>query len=219
MEEMTDRHAPEILRRATRALSTLSRDQATTLEASYRRIFGEHYRTGYLKAFLAIADSHPHLIEDWRVATQSGAAADRRAYAYISDRLARRSRIRTLIGRLLWLTPGTGLLVAAAITFIFAQTGQGTMTAFYAILGAAGMAVPAGLLGTYFLQSPGWGVPHANEVLDNIWAAVTIAVVADILTRSGMTGISEEIAILRSPWIEAGLSLGALDPAESSQPS
>jgi hypothetical protein len=219
MREMTDSHAPEILRRATRALSTLNRDQATTLEASYRRIFGEHYRTGYLKAFLAIADSHPHLIEDWRVATQSGAAADRGAYAYISDRLARRSRIRTLIGRCLWLTPGAGLLAAAAIAFILAQAGQGTMAAFYPILGAAGMAVPVGLVGTYFFQSPGWGVPHANQVLDHIWDAAAIAVVADILARSEITGISEEIAVLRSPWIEAGLSLGLLDPEESSQPA
>jgi hypothetical protein len=93
------------------------------------------------------------------------------------------------------------------------------MPTFYAILGAAGMAVPVGLVGTYFLQSPGWGVPHANEVLGNIWDAATIAVVAYILARSEVTGISEEIAILRSPWIEAGLSLGALDSAESSQPS
>jgi hypothetical protein len=219
MREMTDSHAPEILRRATRALSTLNRDQATALEASFRRIFSQHHRTGYLKAFLAIHDSHPDLIEDWRVATHSGAAADKDAYVYISDRLARRSRIRTLIGRLLWLGPGAGLLAAAAVSFILAQTGQASMSTFYAILGAAGMVVPVGLVGTYILQSPGWGVPHANEVLGNIWDAATIAVVADILARSEVTGISEEIAILRSPWTEAGLSLGALDSAESSQPS
>ncbi|HEX9226377.1 MAG TPA: hypothetical protein VF885_06925 [Arthrobacter sp.] len=214
---MTESHAPEILRRATRALSTLSRDQATAVESSYRRIRGEHYRTGYLKAFLAIRDSHPELVEGWRVAARSGAAADQGAYSFISDKLQRRSRMKTLAGRILWLAPGAGLLVVAAIIFAFEQGNQSSMTAFYAVLGAAGMVVPAGFVGTYFFQSPGWGVPHPNEVLENIWDAATIAVAADILARSGVTGISEEIAVLRSPWIQAGLSLGILDLAESSQ--
>jgi hypothetical protein len=214
---MTDNHASEILLRATRALSTLTRGEAATLEASYRRIRGEHYRTGYLKAFLAISDSHPDLIAGWRAASHSGAAADKGAYSYISDKLKHRSKVRTLIGRVLWLAPGVGMLVIAAIIFTLAQTGQGAMAAFYAFLGAAGMAIPVGLFGTYFFQSPGWGVPSANEVLENIWAAAAIAVAADILGRSGVTGVSDEIGVLRSPWIEAGLSLGALDPVERSQ--
>jgi len=200
------------LRSSAHGLAGLSRDEATALESSFRRIFNEHYRTGYLKAFLAINDSHTDLIEGWRVASHSGAAADRDAYKFISDRLKRRSGIRTLIGRILWLMPGAGLLIAAAIIFALTQAATGT---FYAVLGAAGMAVPAGLLGTYFLHAPVWGVPHTNEVLDNIWDAASIAVAADVLARSGETGISDEIAILRSPWIEAGLSLGALDCAES----
>lgn len=214
---MTENHAPEILRRAARALSALNRDQATAVEASFRRIRGEHYRTGYLKAFLAIRDSHPDLIEGWRVAARSGAAADQGAYSFISDKLQRRARMKTLAGRILWLAPGAGLLIAAAIIFTFAQGNQSSMTAFYAVLGAAGMAVPVGLVGTYFFQSPGWGVPHANDVLENVWNAATIAVAADILERSGATGVSDEIAVLRSPWTGAGLSLDVLDLAESSQ--